>query len=349
MNARRNYLFVRACADNGFKYGLGHIVRTIEILNELSKIKNFNYKVIFLTNGGTIVSSYIRENFRNYKEAKIFHIKKKNLYKIFFTSIKRSDVFYSDNLGKDTKIINNLIKLGLKKIICLDDLQNKLTSKSVIINSIYSLKKKLNYNLYPKGINIYQSLKYLPLKKHFQDRKIIKKKKILRKILISTGGADYNNLSFNLISQIRNSKNIKINLLVGKGFLNYKPIYKLKKKFPRLKIIFNKKNIKNYIEKSDLVITTGGNVMFESLTCHKLTAVIQNYYHQRHAINFFKKRKCIVFLGTKKNLKISLLDDIYKNFENYNKKMVKNIPIDLDGFGTSRIKKIFENLLNLKT
>lgn len=342
MIARQNYYFIRVCADNGEKFGLGHLVRTIEIIKEITK-KNFNFDIIFLVNSNPIVKLYINSTLGNFHKYSIIEIKNYNL-KIFFNiKINRNDVLFVDNLGKDSKLINIFIKKGLKKIISLDDLKNKLTSKSIIINSIYSLKKKILKKNYPKGIKIYQSLKYLPLKKEFNKKFSFKRKENLKNIIVLTGGADYNNLSLRLLSFLKKYKKIKIKLLTGKAYNNFKALLKLKKKYSNLRIIKHSKNIIEHLNKSNLIISTGGNVMFETLVCRKTAAIIQNYYHQKYAINFFNKKKCIFFIGTSKRINFKLIDDIINNFRE-KRLLLKKAPEELDGQGLNRIAKILKKI-----
>tara|TARA_A100001015_G_scaffold268519_1_gene319442 strand:- start:2259 stop:3302 length:1044 start_codon:yes stop_codon:yes gene_type:complete len=346
VKARKKYFFIRVCADSGLNYGMGHVVRTVRILNSILKYNKKKFRIVFIINDNAICENYIKQNLSSKKKIKI--IKLKNISQIddFKHTIESDSILYVDNLGKDTKLINCFKKKGVSKFISLDDVINKLTSKSLIINSIYCLKKKLLKKNYPKNIKINQSLKFLTLKSEFyKPLPKIKKIERIKKVTICTGGADYFNLTETILRKIKFNKQIKINLIIGEANFNFKKKYQNRLNFKNIRIIKKKNNIRKYLVDANLVICTGGTMMFEALTCKKLTAVIKNYDHQKYAIKYFDKKNCIFNLGERKKIKINLINKLFsESYENL-RPILKNIPNELDGSGSLRVIRLIKGFI----
>ena len=84
--------------------------------------------------------------------------------------------------------------------------------------------------------------------------------------------------------------------------------------------------------------------MFEAIASGIFTLVIKNYDHQKYAINFFKNKNNITYLGSLKSIENSQL--FKKNIINFlskkhilNKIFFKNTRL-IDGNGLQRTKKI---------
>ena len=265
---------------------------------------------------------------------------------IYSSSIDSESILYIDNLGKDSKLISFFKSKGLSRFISLDDVRNKLTSKSLIINSIYSLKKKLLKKDYPKNIKINQSLKFLTLKSEFlKPLPKVEKIKRIKKVTICTGGADYFNLIQTILRKIKFNKKIKVNVIIGEASPNFKKKYRDSLNNENIKIIEKKNNIRKYFVDTNLVICTGGTMMFEALACKKLTAVIKNYDHQKHAIKYFNKNNCIFYLGERKKIKINFINKLLnESYENL-RPVLENIPNELDGSGSFRVIRLIEKFI----
>ncbi len=346
MKARKKYFFIRVGADKGLNYGMGHVVRTVHILNSIFKNNKNNFEIIFIINEDLICENYIKKNLLLKEKIKIIKLRSVAQLNIYSSSISSESILYIDNLGKDSKLISFFKNKGLSRFISLDDVRNKLTSKSLIINSIYSLKKKLLKKDYPNNIKINQSLKFLTLKREFQKLlPKVKKIKKITKVTICTGGADYFNLTQTILEKIEFNKKIKVNIIIGEANLNFKKRYKDSLNNKNIKIIKKKNNIRKYFVDTDLVICTGGTMMFEALTCKKLTAVIKNYDHQKHAIKYFDKNNCIFYLGERKKIKTNFINKLLtENYKNL-RPVLENIPNELDGLGSTRVIRLIKEFI----
>ena len=108
----------------------------------------------------------------------------------------------------------------------------------------------------------------------------------------------------------------------------------------------NCENIKKYFDFSNVAFVSGGNVMFESIAAGKPTLVIKNYEHQKFAINFFKKLKCVYSHSNLNSINEKMIKKFLKfSGENYFRIFKKNTKV-IDGLGFIRIRNIIVKYIN---
>ena len=127
-----------------------------------------------------------------------------------------------------------------------------------------------------------------------------------------SGGADHKNFLFKISDILKYYKNYHVRAVVGPGVKKSNKIFKLKNF--NVKKIKNLNNLYHEIKSSDLCICTGGTVMFEAVACGQKPLVFENYFHQKYAIKFFKKKNAIIYGGKNYNInkKIHSLLNTYK-------------------------------------
>ncbi len=288
-------IFLIFKADQGEKYGYGHLYRMLSIYNLLKK--NTNLKFYFFINNNNDIKSFLKKK----KIKNIFLIKSKSNFRNLGDTICVIDVFL--RLGKDIK--NFIRKNNLKKIIVFDNIEK---NNYIKINPVaYLTKKFLNCT------NIYQGLKYFISPK----AKKTNNKSNYRKILITTGGSDKYDLSYIIAKKVVND--FSLSVLIGPGFKKNNKIFKLK----NIKFFKNLKNTSNLYSSNDIIITTGGFSMFESCSLNKPTFVIENYNHQKKAIRYFEKKKYIYNFGSRKKFKQLSSKKILLTLKNL--KIIKNL------------------------
>ena len=115
-------------------------------------------------------------------------------------------------------------------------------------------------------------------------------------------------------------------------------ILKVKNNY-RTKIIKDKTELLRYYQLADLVIASGGTMMFEAMSLGKLVMAYKNYQHQIKIINYFKKKKCLIEFPYKKSVK-----EIY----NFLKEILFNLKKDSKYYDTLKNNsKRFVNLHGL--
>ena len=339
MTHKKKRIFFRVDGDQGNYAGLGHIYRSLKIYFYLKKKFKKTHNFFFIS--------------KNYT-AGLRILKKKTNEKIFLYNDKfikdfkfeKKDLILIDTLGAEKKFIKKLNIAKINKIVSFDELNTKLFKKGIIINGIYFAKKILAPK--NKKIRIFQGIKYILLDDDFKKKKYIGHN---NNILVTSGGADKKNFLYK-VSKIllkQELKDSKIFVLIGNAVKKDNLVFKLKDK-KNLYLVSNVEKIKKYLDLCSVVITSGGTVMFESISAGRITFVIKTYEHQKYAINYFQKLNLITKFTYLKNLDtnklINKIKFVYKNKEISKKQFKKNISF-IDGKGFDRTKKILINYIDL--
>jgi|SaaInlStandDraft_1057018.scaffolds.fasta_scaffold21712_2 spore coat polysaccharide biosynthesis predicted glycosyltransferase SpsG len=315
-------IFFRVDGDNGKKVGMGHIIRSLILYqNLILKLKKDKFKVIFLMKNYEEGIKFLKKNTKS--EICLFNKKFLNQF-----TLKKSDIFIIDTLGAEKELLKKIFNKKIKKIISFDETNFTRYKSGIIFNGIYFFKK--NNKKHFKNLKIYQGLKYLILNKEYQKK--IKKIIHSKNIIISSGGADNKNMLVTLTKMVENLKTYqKIFVIVGPGVKKNNPIFKYKKK-KTTQIIVRPKNLKNYFDQATICLVSGGNVMFESILQKKKVYVVKLYNNQKYAIRYFKKKGVIKYLGDFKNIN-------YKNLKAalFTQVKFKKLNEKFDGRGLNRV------------
>ena len=327
------YIYFRVDGDHGRYSGLGHIWRSLLLYNELRK-KIKKYKFVFLSRYSEGIKIIKRKT-----TAKVLKYNSKNIKKIRFRS---DDVVIIDTLGAEKNLLKILNKAKLKKI-SFDETNSKYFQNGLIINGIFFAKKKIRKI---KKIKVYQGPKYIILNKEYKDQN--KKKKINQKklsALVCSGGGDYKNFLYKISSNLINSKLDKIYIVIGSAVKKNNKIFKIKSNV--IKKLHNLNSLRSAINKSDIIICTGGTIMFETIAMRKKPYVFLNYSNQKYAINYFEKRGAIINCKkpTIKNI-LKMKKNIYNLRLENNLKNIFNKTNFVDGNGLERSVKIIMNYIN---
>ena len=330
-------IYFRVDGDDGKFAGLGHVNRSLNFYANLNKKLDKNHRFVFL--------SKYEEGIKILKEKtnkKVIKFSRKKLNKLNF---KKNDVVIIDTLGAEKSLLKKLNKNQIKKI-SFDELNLKNFQSGIIINGILFTKKILKQK---KNIKIYQGTNYILLNQKFSKKKFVidNKKNNLKNIFICSGGADYKSFLFKVSSYLLKFNNYKLNVVVGNAVKKTNKIFNLKNKKIKKKI--NVKNIKKLMEKNNIIICSGGTIMFEAIAAGFKPLVFENYSHQKYAIKYFSKKNQIINLG-KLNIKnLKSIDDHIKKFnKSYIKENYKRNIKTIDGNGFLRINKILLDYINEK-
>ena len=214
-------IFFRVDGDNGKKVGMGHIIRSVILYqNLILKLKKDKFKVIFLMKNYKEGIKFVKKN----TDSEIY-LFDKNFFNKF--TLNKNDIFIIDTLGAEKEFLKKIFHKKIKKVISFDETNLTRYKNGIIFNGIYFLKKK--NKKYFKNLKIYQGLKYLILNREYQK----KVKKIIhsKNIMISSGGEDGKNMLITLTKMVENLKIFKkIFVIVGPGVKKNNPILKYKKK-----------------------------------------------------------------------------------------------------------------------
>lgn len=264
--------------------GLGHIYRAITLANRFI----FNNDVFFLLNNKMKVGvQKVQEScfpvitFEN--EAEMFE-KIKEI---------KPDIVINDILDTDKKYILRLKQMGYFTVN-FEDLGEGSDYADLVINSLYEYTCPAS--------NHYFGHNYVCLRDEFY---IIPPKKSIdqvKRIMITFGGTDPNNLTLRTLKAIRNLglKEIQMNVVLGLGYIPKEELYAYVDSFRAegfdIKVKENVSMIAQEIYNADLVLTSNGRTIYEVTSIG--TPFISISQNERESMHLFVHHlKGVMYLG----------------------------------------------------
>lgn len=229
-------------ADGGTKNGLGHIMRTMALAEELKK----DFDVF-----------YICSNKSEFDAGRKTILE--NGYSVYLdTEYKTGNLLIIDMYGIDENYIT-MYRKQFDKIMYIDDLHKlKYYDCDILLNRNIGAED-IKYNI-RKGGQILLGGKFCILRKEFcRSRKIFSKS--VKEVLITLGGSDVTNSSEEL-SKVISDFGFNVSIAIGAGFS-----YENKKRLEEIKSdkikLYYEPIMVNMYEKCDIAISALGGSLFE--------------------------------------------------------------------------------------
>lgn len=291
------YIRVDANAD----IATGHVMRCMTIAKE---IVTMGQEVTFLTadrqshdlildNGYHAVSLDTRWNHMEEELPKMISlIEQWNIETVLIDSYSVTAAYLRE-LRKHTKVIY------------IDDVYSFSYPVDVLINyNIYA--NQVDYNQLQRGMNtkLLLGCKYAPLRSDFRG---IQKKygEKVKRVLISTGGADSHHVALKLLKFIGDGKllsdpvyeDIEYHIIVGKFNRDLEELSEIEKTHKNIVLHRNVKNMHSLMEEADIAITAGGSTMYE-LCASGVPMLIYTFTdHQLDGAREFEKLGLATYCG----------------------------------------------------
>jgi len=277
-------IFLRV--DGGAIDGLGHIKRCINLSKSIEKKFKF-YQPIFIVNRNNSVSKKILDN----NNCIFFEVGGKvNTKKETDDLIKILAFNHPKILIIDSKrITKNYVSILKKcsKVVIFEDEKKYNSNPDLIINNNIWAKE-----IYKKPNNKLLGLKFNTISENFFKKKAFNYNS--KKILISLGGEDPENISLKLISMIYNSiPKLKIIIILGHSHPDKKSVFNFcEYKKINAKIIDSPEDISRYLSSLRLVISAGGLSAYEfaSSGLPQLITVLDG--HQKNMAKMIENNNC---------------------------------------------------------
>lgn len=264
--------------------GLGHVYRAITLANRLI----FNNDVTFLMDSN--------------KEVGINKVLSYHLPVVTFDSEEdlfpkleqiNPDIVINDILDTDLNYIEQLKKMRYF-VVNFEDLGEGTESADLVINSLYEYSHPAPNHHY--GHN------YVCLRDEFYIVPPKKVEKPVKKILITFGGTDPNNLTLKALKAVRkmSRKDIQVNVVLGFGYLPKEELYAYVENLLMegycIEVKENVQMMAREIYNADLVITSNGRTIYEITSIGTpFISISQNERESRHL--FVHYLKGIMYLG----------------------------------------------------
>jgi len=334
----RRKILVRV--DSTVKIGMGHIFNMLTILNHFR-------------NDEIMILMHKKRNL-GYKQFQ------KNLYNCsFFTSDDefnkilinfKPDIIFNDILNTTASYMKKLHNHS-KMIINFEDRGEGRKLANLVFNPIFEKQKSLSNEFYGS--------KYACVRDEFRIWKNEILSKNVKKILISFGGTDQNNITEKTLSIIEknNIKNIEFILLLGFGYMHKKMIKQkiknLQKNNFNIVLVDGSDFMAKYTRDIDFAIVSNGRTVFELASMNiPILAISVNSREQNH--NFVKEQNVGIKIDYEESSYEKSLKNSLEKMLNFNNRKIykKNLTkIDLLNGINIVVDKINHdyNLLKSKT
>lgn len=263
--------------EGSSEMGMGHVYRSITFARTI--LANLMGKAYFLTKSNESVIKLIEDE-------NLPAIKLKNDEEIV-DHLKELDInlVVIDNLDFNEEILKKINDTVNAKVVMVDNLTPKIDRYADIVMSLvrsdFSNKHIYNSDI---GTMYLCGPKYLILRDEFdvfQNRKDLKPK--IEDILLIFGGSDPSNHTTNVLERL--SDDVRVNIVLGPEFNYFDDLDKIlmKKQNGNVTVYREPENVAELMYNADLVITSPGLSMFESVYVGSPVLVIsQNSLQSRY-------------------------------------------------------------------
>ena len=341
----------------------------------MKKLKNFLVnKIIFRCDAGNIsglgtghvfrsinIAHFLKKKFKLKKKQICFLIKFQNKFKVGYDIVKKSgyriiklDQKVSNYSSEEIRILNkyksNLLvidRLGKINLKFINKIKKNFKKKIILEDSSIN-RKEFELSLNP----LFRNVKPVKNSKIGFEYMILKPNKLGKiktskknHVFLFFGGFDRKNYSVRVLKILNNLK-FKLNIYVPEI---YRENLKNTNTFHKL-MFFNNKNYLNKLKLSNIIISSGGLILFDSILMNKKIICVPQYEHQKNNANELYKKKAIqYFVQINKNKILNLFMEIYDN-PAYEKKiqLIHKKIINLKKLkrNYSLIEKIYERSIN---
>lgn len=276
-----------------------------------------------------------------------------------------------NNLDKEIEVLHKVLLNYTLSWLVVDSYY--ITEKYIeIINEIvpvmgldvnednyYRISAILNYshldgaeNLYLKykgtGTAVLTGLRYAPLRKEFEPENRICRRE--NQILITAGGTDPYNISYKVANELIKRKELNcyhIVIVLGRLFDDLEIFESFNNR--RITILQNVSNMAELMQKSKIVIASGGTTSIELCACQTPTVCFSFADNQIFFSEALNKIGALVYVGDIRNKSVNLIDRIVEETiiilkdKNKIEILTKTMSTICDGKGAHRVAEFLQS------
>ena len=255
--------------------GVGHLMRCLALADELEK-QNHNVTFICRELKGNLIKSIehrvlILPVDKDFQSDDLYlswlgATQEQDAKQTIQVIHDNADLLIVDSYALD-EVWHKQLKPHIKKIMVIDDLADREFDCDVLLNQNLGSQKEDYQGKVLSDCELLLGCDYALLRPEFSElRKQVKEKrkgtKEIKNILISMGGSDKNNVTYDILQQLNNDFNV---VVVLGGASQHKKMIKeyVKDKSVKVKVIVNADNMAELMLKADLAIGAGGTTSLE--------------------------------------------------------------------------------------
>ncbi len=331
MNENKTNVLIRADANSDI--GMGHIMRCLSIADSFTSVGE---SVIFIL-ADNMVDNLIKS--RGYNTV-ILNSDYRTMDEEQWPDII-ADYILVDSYFVTYKYLCSL-KHRAKTLAYIDDLNAFPYPVDVVINyNVYGffLNYKSSYDKDNAPLFILGAT-FAPLRAMFRDVERKKQNKIVRNILISTGGSDIAHIALKLVQS--KPINYTFHLLLGNMNPDKDVIINLSEENKNFVIHENVIDMRSFISEMDIAVSAAGSTLYEICACGVPLITYSIADNQIYGAEAFEKLELAINIGDLRNIPdpcekiIGSVKDLANNYEK--RVHIGNKMQDMiDGYGADRI------------
>tara|TARA_B110000263_G_scaffold88983_1_gene77765 strand:- start:467 stop:1483 length:1017 start_codon:yes stop_codon:yes gene_type:complete len=330
--------------DASLQMGIGHVMRCLTLANEL---KQQNHEIVFicreLTDNLILLIKYpvlVLPKNDNFQSDGLYlnwlgATQEQDAEQTIKAIPKNTDLLIVDSYALD-EIWQKQLRPYTKKIMVIDDLADRQFDCDVLLNQNLGTQIEDYKDKVPNDCELLLSCDYALLRPEFsnlREKALIKRKntKEIKNILISMGGSDITNKTYDILQDISDDLNIVV--VLGGSSPHNKMIISYAKDKENIKVLIDADNISGLMFDADLAIGAGGSTSWERCCLGLPTLLYVLAENQRKIAENLERLDAVKIVD---NLKVNL-QNILNNLHFW-QTMSENAQTICDGIGVKRIK-----------
>ena len=329
--------------DSSSQMGVGHLMRCLTLADELEK-QNHNATFICRKLKGNLIKSIehrvlILPVDKDFQSDDLYlswlgATQEQDAKQTIQVIHDNADLLIVDSYALD-EVWHKQLKPHAKKIMVIDDLADREFDCDVLLNQNLASKQGDYQGKLPSDCELLLGCEYALLRPEFaafRKRALEKRKKTqeIKNILISMGGSDKKNITYNVLQQLNDGFNIVV--VLSSASLHREMIMDYVKG-KNIEVIINADNMAELMLDADLAIGAGGSTSWERCCLGLPTLLFVTAENQKVIAENLERLGAVMIVR-------SLKDDlqmIVSNFDLWRTMSEKSQAI-CDGFGVKRIK-----------
>ena len=331
--------------DSSTQIGAGHLMRCLTLADEFKKQ---NHKITFVCRGlaGNLISLI---KYSVLALSKDDDFQSDDLYLNWLGASQEQDAKHTlEVIPKNTDLLvvdsyaldvtwHKQLRPYVRKIMVIDDLADRNFDCDSLLNQNLGSKKEDYKNKAPNDCQLLLGCEYALLRSEFSELrgKALEKRsstKAIKSILISVGGSDVNNLTYDILQDIPDQ--LIITVVLGASSPNNKIIQEYAKG-KNITVIVGSKNMAELMLDADLSIGAGGATSWERCCLGLPTLLFVTANNQLKIAENLEKLKAVKIVD---NLKQDL-ELILDNFNLWQQMSTESANI-CDGLGVKKVVKL---------
>ena len=275
MNTKILIIF-RASLD----WGYGHLYRDIRLAQ---KFKTF-LDVTLTSNQNSVIEDMMSKSKLNWFPSSDDEI-------LSYIKNKHVEIVLIDRLNNSEKFIRKIKSFNCR-VILLDDQGKGAYLADALINALVELPERApdnsyygaDYVVYSEELEYYSHLPKMP-------------ERTKKKILVSFGGSDPNNISALMLPIIKSNPTHEFILVLGPGYIKKEELIEDVCGIKNINILHNVASLSKLIYEADLCVVSGGLTLYECMYLQKKSFVACQVTHQVDSAIRYQEETNIYGLG----------------------------------------------------